>query len=651
MEDPSETISADKLNEILKKIIEGQEFELPFYQLPSLTQALLQKIQAKIHQGPELKTMQADLKRHWLQARLVQFVILSFRAKTQASVLDLAKRMYQRHTESVVSNFIANNQVAIESIANTLTNHFEGGEMFMGEIHRLILDSLWKNHWVEKTVKHKKYQYYLLVIPVSHKQKVFGSYCFVFITAPDEFKKRYVLRTCAHLGLMLHRLENEQNFALDKYLKQLRALSNDVFQVEFPSEVKLSAMLYEKMIDEFLKERLALQNSINEHKTTHTLAMAKIHHEFRSPLTTIQELTNLLSKLILDNGQGDLINDFLIQIQSAIAEIDQGLNKLKFVDEIQNKEYHIIASWLDSESFLKDIKSRYANHISAQGLSFEVIDRFNGCFFNGEACLKHVLYELIENAIKFTHHGFIRLELDKSDSPTLPLVLRVTDSGIGIDSEYQQNIFKAFNSVEARLDRLSSGLGLGLYIVIEHIKLMHGEIVVRSDLGQGSCFEVYLPIEVPINGQASSMNNLNTLHIEPVVKSDAAKSQPQKQRNVLLTDELHRIKVQSCCGLKVVLIADDVLQGFKLATWLEEQGVWVQDLMMDEELAEKIAELSADLIIFFGFDHLPFTANTTVTQLHLPLDSRIEELVAHLEATVSSKLGLVQSSSLKNQGN
>jgi len=103
-----------------------------------------------------------------------------------------------------------------------------------------------------------------------------------------------------------------------------------------------------------------------------------------------------------------------------------------------------------------------------------------------------IVLNLIGNAIKFTESGSVTLDvkyLKKS------LIMRFIDTGIGISEDNRKIIFRQFTQIEELSTKRFEGTGLGLSIALELLKLMDGEITLKSKLYVGSTFEVTIPIE------------------------------------------------------------------------------------------------------------------------------------------------------------
>ena len=215
-------------------------------------------------------------------------------------------------------------------------------------------------------------------------------------------------------------------------------------------------------------------------------------HELRTPLNAINGFSELLLmglsgdlpeqshndvQLIYNNGQHllELINDIL-----DISQIESGHIQLER-EPLRAQE--VIEDVLTSSiSLVKDKQLEIVTSVS-DDLPLVYADR---------TCLKQVLLNLINNAIKFTHEGIITLKADVEDSSKIRFT--VIDTGIGIPMEKLDAIFNSFQQVDMSDARLFSGTGLGLTICKQLVNLHDGEIGVQSKVGIGSEFWFTLPV-------------------------------------------------------------------------------------------------------------------------------------------------------------
>src|SRR5207302_159857 len=105
--------------------------------------------------------------------------------------------------------------------------------------------------------------------------------------------------------------------------------------------------------------------------------------------------------------------------------------------------------------------------------------------------LRQVLINLLGNAVRFTDRGQVRLEVVQTAADTFEFA--VTDTGVGIPPDALARIFEPFQQAHANASR--GGSGLGLAIAQQHVRLMGGQIEVRSALDQGSTFTVTVPLK------------------------------------------------------------------------------------------------------------------------------------------------------------
>jgi signal transduction histidine kinase len=239
-----------------------------------------------------------------------------------------------------------------------------------------------------------------------------------------------------------------------------------------------------------------------------TSFLTNMSHEIRTPMNAILGFTNLLIEENLPKSQQDeylkvinesgnsllnLVNDILdiSKIEAgemAIAEGSCNLNDLF-------KELQISFNEIKSQKEISNVDIEISNPLFAKDLSI-ITDPYR---------LRQVFVNLIGNALKFTEEGTVTFGiLDDGNSEFIKFFVK--DTGIGIEKELQNEIFKRFHKVDSRKTRLYRGAGLGLAISKDIVKMLGGEICVESEPDVGSTFYFTLPMRVESNENTEKKN-------------------------------------------------------------------------------------------------------------------------------------------------
>ena len=226
---------------------------------------------------------------------------------------------------------------------------------------------------------------------------------------------------------------------------------------------------------------------------TKDLFLANISHEIRTPINGISGMASLLSqhhtpqeratylkaiKRAADNLKV-IINDIL-----DLASIESG--KIKF-EKIDFNLHDLLDSLIDT--FSAQVKEKGIQ------LRLNIAPEADKVFVGDPVRLNQILTNLVSNALKFTHQGFIsiRCGIEKQAPRVKHIKFEVEDNGIGIPSDKLTTIFESFSQADPSITRKYGGTGLGLTIVKQLIDLQHGRISVVSKENQGSTFIVVLP--------------------------------------------------------------------------------------------------------------------------------------------------------------
>jgi len=182
------------------------------------------------------------------------------------------------------------------------------------------------------------------------------------------------------------------------------------------------------------------------------------------------------------------------------------------ISKIESGQKDVSISETNINAQLEDIQSFFKPEANGKGIQIIIKNASptKETIVNSDpGKLKQILTNLVKNAIKFTHQGFIELgfELKKtittSDKPTATsylLEFYIKDTGVGIRPEDMQFIFERFRQGSESLNRKYEGAGLGLAISKAYIEMLNGKIWIESELGKGSTIYFTIPY-IPDNGK------------------------------------------------------------------------------------------------------------------------------------------------------
>lgn len=287
--------------------------------------------------------------------------------------------------------------------------------------------------------------------------------------------------------------------------------------------------------------------------------LANMSHELRTPMNGIKGMLQLLADSELDAEQEDFV-------QNALMSSDRLVNLLSDIVDISRIEsgnIHIAE---------EPVKPREAVHVAEHlfrpaceqkglELEFTVHPGVPDTVLGDSTRVQQVLNNLVGNAVKYTDKGRIEVEVcpaGKGENGTRRLLFSVSDTGMGIEDDKLNYLFRPFTQADEGYTRKFQGAGLGLSIVDELVSAMGGTISVDSEYGRGSTFYFSLPFKTPREEK----------RVEP--EADRQKTAAPSGYKVLVAEDDHinrtaltRILQKNDCAVRAVENGRDVLEALQ----------------------------------------------------------------------------------------
>ena len=235
--------------------------------------------------------------------------------------------------------------------------------------------------------------------------------------------------------------------------------------------------------------------------------MNQMSHEIRTPLNGIEGMISLAREHHADEPR---LMDDLSRASQLSAYLLSLINDMLDMSRLNSGRVRIDEAPFDMRLFADEIERMFASQAADKGLKYSVeLEDCENVFVVGDRMrLSQIVINFISNALKFTESGgnvavTIR-EMYRSDG-SVSYMLRVRDTGKGMDPRYISKIFKPFEQEDRTIARRYGGTGLGMAITSALVDLMDGEIVVDTEPGRGSTFSAYIPLRLATPEQVEDL--------------------------------------------------------------------------------------------------------------------------------------------------
>ncbi|MGQ1948265.1 ATP-binding protein [Geofilum sp. OHC36d9] len=221
--------------------------------------------------------------------------------------------------------------------------------------------------------------------------------------------------------------------------------------------------------------------------------LARISHEFRTPLNAIIGFTDVL----IGNAEAGMQMDYLKSIKKSGVNLLNLINDILDFSKLEANKMTLYLKPTDIVTIGIETSNLFIHALQAKDIKFkqEIEKSIPRSLLLDELHIRQVITNLLSNAVKFTDRGQITFSIthQPSKDETTTLIIRVTDTGIGIAEASKKKVFEDFSQQDNQDNRRYGGTGLGLGIVKRLVELMNGSIDLESKSGEGSTFTITLP--------------------------------------------------------------------------------------------------------------------------------------------------------------
>lgn len=242
--------------------------------------------------------------------------------------------------------------------------------------------------------------------------------------------------------------------------------------------------------------------------------LANMRHDIRTPLSGIVGFSEIIKLESKEERIKEYADNLIASSHALLDLMDEVLEAVK----VSSGEIPALKRKFNLKKTFQQVIALHCAKANEKGLKLILnVDSNLPQFVIGDKIRLHrIALELVGNALNFTDVGQVTLsiELAKKDNRDLVIKILVTDTGMGIPKDKQQDIYIQFKRLTPSYQGIYKGVGLGLYVVKQFIDELEGEIYVESELRKGTCFTCLIPLQAPLLDDGLGTENNENLHEE-----------------------------------------------------------------------------------------------------------------------------------------
>ncbi len=299
------------------------------------------------------------------------------------------------------------------------------------------------------------------------------------------------------------------------------------------------AIIHEILMFNAMNVRTAKAQEANLAKTTF---LANMSHEIRTPINAIMGM----DELILREDINEETRGYAVNIKEASLTLLDLINDILDFSKIEQGRMEVTAEDYDIRQLINSVLIMIS--VKAEEKKLKLVPHISSDLPRGlkgdEKRIREIMINLLNNAVKYTHEGSITFSVthEKGDEGNIVLIIKVSDTGIGIKESDMDRLFNQFERLDHKHNRNIEGTGLGLAITANLIRIMGGTIDCDSTYGVGTTFTARIP---QIVTDSSAIGDIN------VYMNGAA---ADKEKDDPSADDKY-----SCHGARILVVDDNAL--------------------------------------------------------------------------------------------
>ena len=516
------------------------------------------------------------------------------------------------------------------------SKEFKLGEGLVGqcavEKERILLTNVPKNYIKISSGLGKANPVNLIILPVLFEKEIKAVIELASFDIFSETHLDFLGQLTESIGIVLNTIE--ANSRTEGLLVQSTSLADELRRTNEELQDKAQLMVKQKEeVEAKNKEVEEARRSLEEKAEQLQLTskyksefLANMSHELRTPLNSLL----ILAQQLYENHEGNL-NDKQVRyaktIHSCGDDLIQLINDILDLSKIESGYISTDFVNLKFSAITAFVETTFKHVSENKNLRFniEMDEKLPGSFETDAQRLNQILKNLLSNSFKFTEKGEVTLKIYEAnhnwkqnnaslDNARRVVAFEIKDTGIGISKDKQNIIFEAFQQAEGSTSRKYGGTGLGLSISRGLADLLGGSIELTSEVGHGSLFTLFLPIDYnPAITKKEKHTSLKMSEYQFEDSSDAIQSVPTikmteaKNLNVLneIINEVGDDRNNVISGDKVVLVIED-------------------DIRFGKIMIEKAHELDLKVVVATAFGEVFDLANK-FTPVAITLDVKLPD--------------------------